>query len=146
NIIWFATSNQWLQPYAMVFSTFESLRYVNGIPLSALTIRQDVIRITGFFNESRKVVTAADYESLLRLTSQEHLFHLDKVLVKYWSDQGRMTTDSLCFSKAIKYLLYNIYCYYSVYRKNNNLSIFKFIKPFFYQLYLFTKRFGYIIK
>jgi len=145
NMIRFDNTTEWSLPRESGPCTFNTLLYANVIPISSLVIRRELMDTIGYFNENKKVGSAEDYEYVLRIALKYPIYHLNKVLVKYWSGENRMTSDTLSFIQPIRYLLYSFYCYYSV-KKEAKVSSWYFVKPTFILIYGTLKRLVYVIK
>lgn len=126
----FDETREWSNPHEEGPATFESLLYVNTVPISSVCIRKSLVDEFGKFSESKKVGTSEDYEFLLRHAITTKFRFLDDYLVKYWSGDDR--TTSVDFRKnifaAFKYTIMLLNCYFLLPRPKFT-GRFIFIKP-----------------
>lgn len=145
NSVRFDSSKEWFVPHENGNTIFKNFLYYNTIPISSLVVRHEVLENVGYFNENPQVGSAEDYEYLLRVLVRFKLYHVNEVLMKYWSDSNRMTTETMEFKSSFKYFFYIIYSFFSVLKKEN-ISVFIFFWPFLFHLYNLMKRSWFLIK
>lgn len=116
-------------------ANFNSLLYVNTIPISSVLIRRELLDKKGVFNESKKVGTSEDYEFLLKHAYNSKFYFLNEYLVKYWSGDNR-TTSLDCNKEKIAIFKYlnAIISIYNILAKKEQIPISVFAKPLIFQL------------
>ena len=146
NMIRFDERREWINPGDNGKADFDSLLYVNTIPVSSIIIRKSLLDKYGAFPESSIVGFAEDYEFVLRYSYYTKLYHLNEFLVKYWSGNQRTTVTDNNFSIIyyLKYLKGVFGCYYLSLRKKR-ITPKKMIIIMIYQLKGVVKIIGYNI-
>lgn len=119
-------------------STFNSLLYVNTVPISSLVVRKKMLHMWGTFLEDSCVGAAEDYEFLLRYAAVCKLYFINDYLIDYWSGGGRTTTFDGESKKMWSYYKNIIYIFYRV-KRLHRLRFSRFMKPALYHLALVLK-------
>jgi len=142
-MIRFDEKNEWSVPHEGKRSTFESILYVNTIPISSVVILKSLVDLYGGFSESKMVGTSEDYEFLLRHAIKSKYYFLDDFLIKYWSGKNRTTAidSGRRIKDCISYLKGVLGCYLL----NKNIGFSRIIKPAFFQIKECLKSIAYII-
>lgn len=129
----FNNEREWAIPHEEGSADFQSLLYVNTVPISSVILRKNLLNQYGFFNETKQVGTSEDYEFLLRYAYQTQFFFLDEYLIKYWSGINRTTSFSGSSSEFILHYKHIIFIFMIV-QKLNNIKKRIFLRPALYHL------------
>jgi glycosyltransferase involved in cell wall biosynthesis len=81
----FDDQKQWANAHEEGAANFQSLLYVNTVPISSVLIRKYLLDKFGSFSESERIGSSEDYEFLLRHSTSTNFYFLDQYLIKYWS-------------------------------------------------------------
>ncbi|MGV8948004.1 MAG: glycosyltransferase family 2 protein [Candidatus Paracaedibacter sp.] len=119
NMIRFDEQTEWVVSQDNGKADFNSLLYVNMIPVSSIIVRKSLLDKYGLFTESSIVGFSEDYDFVLRHSYYTQLFHIDEYLIKYWSGNQRTTATDNNFSISyyFKYLKGVLGCYYLNFRE-----------------------------
>jgi glycosyltransferase domain-containing protein len=109
-------------------ATFNSMLYINDVPISSVMIRKSLINKYGNFLESKKVGNSEDYEFLLRHILMTKFYLIDEYLIKYWNGNNRTSSTSPKVIDIIRYVK-TIFSCHSIIRKSNNLDVLTFLMP-----------------
>lgn len=134
----FDETKEWTVIHEEGASCFETLLYVNTIPISAVMIRKECVNVLGGFSEDAFVGASEDYEFLLRYAVTNKFYFIDEYLIRYWSGNNR-TTD---FEGHARKLWTYYGCILSIFnhiRKHHHLSSRVFIRPVFYHFSIIAK-------
>ena len=114
NMIRFDEQAEWISPQDNGKADFDSLLYVNTIPVSSIIVKRSSLDKYGAFTESSIVGFSEDYDFVIRHSYYAKPYHLDAFLVKYWSGNQRTTATDNNFSVShyLKYLKGVLGCYY----------------------------------
>lgn len=136
--------HEWIEPKDNGPADLDSLLYVNTVPISSVIIRKTLLKKYGGFTENSIVGYSEDYDFILRYSNYTKLFHLNDLLVKYWSGTGRTSLKSEIFSVThnIKYLKGILGCYYLQFRANR-IELKKLILPAWWQIKIIVKIIAY---
>jgi teichuronic acid biosynthesis glycosyltransferase TuaG len=145
-MIRFDDCNEWSLPHEEASANFNSLLYINTVPISSIIIRKELLDKYGCFSEVKEVGTSEDYEFLLRYSLRTKFYFINDYLIKYWSGSNR-TSDMNYSGKIlsiIRYLMTIIRVYKIIY-KNNHIKLKEFIFPILYNTKITLKLIVYTL-
>jgi len=125
-------------------ATFDTLLYVNTVPISSVFIRKRLLDQNGSFSESKAVGTSEDYEFLLRQALRTKFYYLDEYLIRYWSGANRTTQNDMkrSFLDILRYFQGIRGCFFELY-KTGCVSGIVFVRPVLFHVWQCLKMFGY---
>ncbi len=137
----FDEDKEWWLSHESGHANFNSLLYVNTVPISSVMVRKTLLANECFFSESKKVGPNEDYEFLLRCAQVTKFGYLDEFLIKYWSGGNRTTSlYRRDFQSIFYYYISMLNIYLMVYKKGK--SRFKdFLGPVFFLSFTCFKQF-----
>jgi teichuronic acid biosynthesis glycosyltransferase TuaG len=112
NMLRFDDQNVWFEKHEQGYATFNSLLYINTVPISSVIVRKNLLNRVGLFCESKIVGDSEDYEFLLRYAIYTKFYYIDEFLIKYWSGDNRKTKYTLQYLNTLKYFCRIMGCYY----------------------------------
>ena len=138
----FDREKEWYLSHESGDANFDSLLYVNTVPISSVLVRKNLLQGECIFSECKKVGTNEDYEFLLRCSQITKFGFVDEFLIKYWSDENR--TSSLYrkdFRSIISYYKSMINIYWMVYKKRKS-RLQQFVGPVIFLSFICSKQFA----
>ncbi len=112
--------------------TSKNLLYKNTVPLSSVVIKKALLKKTEWFDETKKIAGAEDFELVLRISKKTQLFCIEEHLLLYYSGDARFSnfTASSVVRRNLKYIIRLFYVYKLVWQKGY-FHLTELLLPFF---------------
>lgn len=134
NSIRFDEQGEWYVEHENGPTNINKLLYKSTIAVSSVMVRKDLFDRIGGYDESKWVGPFEDYEFNMRYAAHAPVQHIDKVLIKYWSGNDRVTPtfERYTYQRFLTDFFYWVMCYIRVVRRTP-LKFYRVIGPIFHR-------------